>query len=1023
MTEANAGASSRPTQIGPYRILEELGRGGMGTVYKAERREPVRQLVALKVVQAGMATQDVLARFALERRALAAMNHRCIAKVFDAGATDKGEPYFVMELVEGLPFTEYCDKHRLSLPERLRLFQKVCQGVQHAHQKGVVHRDLKPGNVLVAREGEEAIPKILDFGLAKATNRDFLDATLFTAMDRILGTPEYMSPEQAAGDGEVIDSRADVYSLGVMLYELLSGELPFTTQRLKKAGALEAMRIIREVEPPKPSTKLVSTQDLASVLCAQRRTSIGTLSRALRGDLDWVVMCAMAKEPERRYETPTGLAMDIERYLEHEPVLAGPPSAAYRLKKLLRRYRLQVLAGAAVLVTALTGAGIATNFAYKADANARTANDRADEIGRRKTEFDQLAGVVLYERAVEEEEKLYPAWPENIGSLEMWLRNDCGKLLAMQPEIEKTVRNLRSRALPWTAAEQQADRISHPRFAEWELSTERVAALRRAQTVRAGGQLVIPALPAGMRSPSARVLDDLAWERVAPRAADRAIYGEEPLGLAYARAAIANFEAGDSTITRCRLLSTLAWALAANGLDEEAKQRSAEALTAAPAVEHDAYATTHRNLAAAVNSATAVLSALETESRTLTIEVNTRSSFQLSDESQRFLHNTLTGLLGKLDRLATKQKVNVERRLFWARGIDGLTRNHPSARVTWAAASAAIAKADDIVANELYRRHPIRDLKPQTGLVPIGMNPVTRLWEFYELRSAWDGVSDRSSLAIPTHDAEGHIAVGDDTGIVFVLIPGDTFTMGAQRDSTAPNHDPQAEDNETPHQVTLSPYFLARHELTQGQWSRLATGELELAPSKYHAGTGFYGGVATLSHPVEQVDWDMCMTLLTRHGLLLPTEAQWEYACRAGTTTPWWTGKELDSLRGAVNLADLTARDSGATWASQLDWPELRDGFALLAPVDALIPNPWGLVHMHGNVLEWTRDCIGSYWSPGRAGDGLRQVEPVASKDRVIRGGCYYSSPRFSRSSNRIGYAPGYRNFTIGLRAARALRE
>ena len=240
-----------PTQIGPYRIFERIGRGGMGEVFKGERLTPTRQYVAIKVIKEGMATKEVLARFKLEQRALASMNHRAVARVYDAGATDKGEPYFVMEYISGLPLTDYCDKHKLTLPERIAVFQQVCGGVQHAHQKGFVHRDLKPANILVARDGDEVLAKVLDFGLAKAMSRDVLDATIHTEHDRVMGTYEYMAPEQAAGDGEAIDARTDIYALGAMLYELLAGELPFPG--LRKAAHKEKLRQICEEVPGKPS--------------------------------------------------------------------------------------------------------------------------------------------------------------------------------------------------------------------------------------------------------------------------------------------------------------------------------------------------------------------------------------------------------------------------------------------------------------------------------------------------------------------------------------------------------------------------------------------------------------------------------------------------------------------------------------------------------------------------------------------------------------------------------------------------
>ncbi|MCA8941153.1 MAG: protein kinase, partial [Planctomycetes bacterium] len=383
--------TERPAHIGVYQILDTLGEGGMGTVYKAEQREPVRRLVALKVIKLGMDSAEVIARFELERRALAAMNHDAIARVFDAGTSERGQPYFVMELVEGLPLNQYCDQHRLSLRQRLELFQRICHGVHHAHQKGVIHRDLKPGNVIVTRSGEEPTPKILDFGLAKATNRDLLAQTVFTEREQILGTPEYMAPEQAAGEVEIVDTRADVYSLGVMLYELLSGELPFSQQQMRRAGWMEIQRVLREVDPPRPSTR-VSTMGEERSSYAMSRQVRGDLARELRGDLDWIVMMAMAKEPERRYDSANALAADVERHLAGEPVLAGPPSVRYRLGKLARRYRGALLGVAAVFLALLGGLIVSWRLYLESEANAAEARQNAKAVA---IERDAKAALLL----------------------------------------------------------------------------------------------------------------------------------------------------------------------------------------------------------------------------------------------------------------------------------------------------------------------------------------------------------------------------------------------------------------------------------------------------------------------------------------------------------------------------------------------------------------------------------------------------------------------------------------------------
>src|SRR5688572_9451793 len=359
---ADARLAERPgTVIGRYKLLEKIGEGGCGVVYMAEQDEPVRRRVALKVIKLGMDTKQVIGRFEAERQALAMMDHPNIAKVLDGGATDTGRPFFVMELVRGVRITDYCDQNNLPTNERLELFMQVCQAVQHAHQKGVIHRDIKPSNILVTQHDDVAVPKVIDFGIAKATIGQLTDATLFTAFAQFIGTPAYMSPEQAQMSGLDVDTRADIYSLGVLLYELLTGNTPFDAKELLAAGMDEMRRKIREDEPAKPSTRLSTMQaaDLTTI-AKHRQADAPKLIHLVHGDLDWIVMKCLEKDRTRRYETASGLAADLKRHLNDEPVVARPPSATYRFQKAFRRNRLVFAAGTAIALALVAGIGVST---------------------------------------------------------------------------------------------------------------------------------------------------------------------------------------------------------------------------------------------------------------------------------------------------------------------------------------------------------------------------------------------------------------------------------------------------------------------------------------------------------------------------------------------------------------------------------------------------------------------------------------------------------------------------------------
>ena len=342
------------TVIGRYKLLEKIGEGGMAVVYMAEQTEPIRRKVALKIIKLGMDTKSVIARFEAERQALAMMDHPNIAKVLDAGATETGRPYFVMELVTGVSITEYCDKNNLRTKERLALFIQVCNAVQHAHQKGIIHRDIKPTNVMVTRHEGRPVPKVIDFGIAKAINQKLTEKTLFTRYAHIIGTPAYMSPEQADLSDLDVDTRSDIYSLGVLLYELLTGTTPFGEEDLRKSGYIEMQRIIREQEPTKPSTKLSTLGKTLTDIAKYRGCTPDLLTKTVRGDLDWIVMKTLEKARERRYDNASALALDIQRHLEDQPVLARAPGTFYQLHKFFRRHQIQIVASLVVSVLAVT---------------------------------------------------------------------------------------------------------------------------------------------------------------------------------------------------------------------------------------------------------------------------------------------------------------------------------------------------------------------------------------------------------------------------------------------------------------------------------------------------------------------------------------------------------------------------------------------------------------------------------------------------------------------------------------------
>jgi eukaryotic-like serine/threonine-protein kinase len=407
-TPATLSTEGEGDRIGPYKLLQQIGEGGFGTVWMAEQDKPVRRRVALKIIKLGMDTKEVVARFEQERQALAMMDHSNIARVYDAGATALGRPFFVMELVRGVKITDFCDDQGLSNEERIGLFIEVCQAVQHAHQKGIIHRDLKPSNILVTVNDGKAVPKVIDFGVAKATQGRLTDGTLFTQFEQMIGTPLYMSPEQAEMTSLDVDTRSDIYSLGVLLYELLTGRTPIDMASMAKAGMGEIRRLIREADPPRPSQRLRTLDGNELTTAAKRRhTEAGKLPGTLRGDVDWIVMKCLEKDRQRRYDTANGLALDLQRHLKNEVITARPPTTTYLLGKLIRRNRAAFAAGAAIVVSLVIGTGVSVWHAVRATQAEQRAVAVLDELRASAPAFaEQARALASRERFGEAVEKL-----------------------------------------------------------------------------------------------------------------------------------------------------------------------------------------------------------------------------------------------------------------------------------------------------------------------------------------------------------------------------------------------------------------------------------------------------------------------------------------------------------------------------------------------------------------------------------------------------------------------------------------
>jgi formylglycine-generating enzyme required for sulfatase activity len=982
----------------------------MGTVWEAEQETP-RRRVALKVMRFGFTSPEDLSRFRYESEILGLLQHPGIAQVFEAGThvAETEVPYFAMEYIEGAKtILEYARDQRLSVRERLELVLPVCDAVQHGHQRGVIHRDLKPSNILVDSRGQ---PKIIDFGIARAATSDLSAKTLQTRAGQILGTLQYMSPEQFGAESSAIDTRSDVYSLGVVMYELLFGRGPYD---LDQTPIHEAARIVT-VEPAiQPSS----------------------LDRTHAGDLEWIVLKAIEKERDRRYASASELAADIQRHLDDEPVLAGRPSQIYKVRKFVMRHRFGV--GASILIGVLLVSGLVTSLYFRArsEVKAREALEQAQVATQRANEVLSLSAIQDLKDLEDRVDRLWPAEPENVPKYEAWLADarhviegdpgDPAQGIKKRPSLaehEAKLASIRARARPLTPEQMEADRKASPKYAEWEKAAAQLVWTRRMlgeepwpTEKEVESQLANEALPTDATS-----LNDIAWKLVDVDPA-KIVFGSEVRGLVLARRALAAAEDTE----RAGIRNTLELALFRAGrLDEalaeaqratdEASGRTDAGRGLSPKQVQELVARWKNPEVHARHAEEA--SELATQVDELRSMVSQRRTYEFSDGEDRWWHAQLSKLVADLSSFTdektgglfssgTSEKYGwgIVKRLEFARTIQERTIESPEANKRWREAVAAIAVSPEYGGLKL---------DPQRGLLPIGADPESRLWEFADVQTGEP----------PERGADGKLIRKESMGLVFVLIPGRTFRMGAQStDPTAPNYDPQSLSRESPvHDVTLSPYFLSKYEMTQGQWERfVGKNPSNYGPRNYSRNWNRAAKPWSALHPVEQVSWTQCMEVMSRLGFALPSEAQWENGARGGQDSPFWSGSDLESLENAANLADAYGKSHGNEALPVLE-KDFDDGNSVHAEVGSYRANPFGLHDVIGNVWE---SCLDGY-DVGFYGRSPK-VDPVAPwtsvSSRVLRGGGFVNIASFGRSANRDFCAPDHQDNDLGLRPARAVR-
>ena len=998
-----------------YRIEGEVGSGGMGTVSRVWDAD-LRRHLAMKSIHArqsdarGQVATSTLARFLEEAQVTGQLDHPGIVPVHELGLDPRGNVYFTMKLVHGQGLDEVFELVRAgregwSLTRAVGVLLRVCEAMSYAHSKGVIHRDLKPANVMVGRFGEVYV---MDWGLARVlderspgteSREEDLEArsrlrsarkeiaaadplsSLATHEGAVMGTPAFMAPEQAMGRISEMGPASDVYAVGAMLYELLAGHAPY---RGTDSGAGNLGILARIFEgPPEPLS-----------------------AKAGDAPAELISICekAMQRDPEERYADTSAMAEDLRAFLEGRVVQAYETGAWAEARKWIQRNRGLATASAAAALLAVTGL-VAVSVVQT---RGRRVAQRERNNVLRLSALQQLGQL---------EQRASGLWPPTNGrlpDLDVWLRDADELVAGLEPDPDSEdighlaqLEALRDRARPWRESD-------HSRWNELVAVRTRLAAARREQRLAEEAELE----EEGEEVTTEGIAETEGTASLVARARQltgpqRSVFGQEAEGLRLARAALERATEQDDLP---ELHEAMAWACVTNGRDEEARANALEVM----GLGGDPSGNLHREIEEWIESRPSRIQEYEAEEAELSGLVAVREDWSFDDPESDWWHTELVELVSRIQEfsdpeqglagrgIAPARGWGVRRRRDWAESIEERSVSGPDVGARWKEAIEAIASS-----TPAYRGLSI---EAQLGLVPLGPDPHSGFWEFAHLATGLP----------PERDADGHLAIGEEHGLVFVLLPGGRYLQGAQSDEPdGPNYDPVATAREgSVHEVRLSPFFISKYEMTQAQWLRL-TGEnpSHYTPETYRE-TEFRRGVSRL-HPVEQVSWQRSVEVLGWFGLELPSEAQWEYAARGGTRTPWSTGIERESLEGCVNLADQAAARGRALWASIADWPELDDSWATHAPVGTFEPNPFGLHDVHGNVYEWCLDSYedGFYDAVADLREPRRDPVCRSSDEQVVcRGGSFKSNAAAARSAMRT--SAGWRtaaNDDLGVRPARKL--